>query len=133
MTYNAKWKRLHAFLKQLLNAKASAAFIPSQEFEIKQLLWDLSHEAGKNSTDFYMHIRRMTFSIVMTSAYGLRIPQWDCQEVRDVYGNMRMLSIILSPGVFWIDVFPPLNWLPRFYSLHGPKPSSWRRGCTQTR
>ncbi|KAF4289280.1 hypothetical protein KXX33_003362 [Aspergillus fumigatus] len=121
MTYNAKWKRLHAFLKQLLNAKASAAFIPSQEFEIKQLLWDLSHEAGKNSTDFYMHIRRMTFSIVMTSAYGLRIPQWDCQEVRDVYGNMRMLSIILSPGVFWIDVFPPLNWLPRFLFPSWPK------------
>ncbi|KOC07535.1 O-methylsterigmatocystin oxidoreductase [Aspergillus flavus AF70] len=107
-------KRLHAFLKQLLNAKASAAFIPSQEFEIKQLLADLSHEAGKNSTDFYMHIRRMTFSIVMTSAYGLRIPKWDCQEVSDVYGNMRMLSIILSPGMFWIDVFPPLKWLPRF-------------------
>ncbi|BAE60165.1 unnamed protein product [Aspergillus oryzae RIB40] len=104
MTYNAKWKRLHAFLKQLLSAKASAAFIPSQEFEIKQLLADLSHEAGKNSTDFYMHIRRMTFSIVMTSAYGLRIPKWDCQEVRDVYGNMRMLSIILSPGMFWIDM-----------------------------
>lgn len=121
MTYNAKWKRLHAFLKQLLNAKASAAFIPSQEFEIKQLLADLSHEAGKNSTDFYMHIRRMTFSIVMTSAYGLRIPKWDCQEVRDVYGNMRMLSIILSPGVFWIDVFPPLNWLPRFLFPSWPK------------
>lgn len=124
MTYSTKWKRLHAFLKQLLNAKASAAFIPSQEFEIKQLLWDLSHEAnneGRNSTDFYRHIRRMTFSIVMTSAYGLRIPKWDCQEVRDVYGNMRMLSIILSPGVFWIDVFPPLNWLPRFLFPSWPK------------
>ncbi|THC92452.1 hypothetical protein EYZ11_008094 [Aspergillus tanneri] len=89
MTYSQKWKRLHAYLKQLLSPRASTAFIPSQEFEIKQLLSDLSREAGKNSsTDFYMHIRRMTFSIVMTSAYGLRIPKWDCQEVRDVYGNM---------------------------------------------
>ncbi|OJJ96367.1 hypothetical protein ASPACDRAFT_54706 [Aspergillus aculeatus ATCC 16872] len=122
MTYSTKWKRLHALLKQLLNAKASAAFIPSQEFEIKQLLWDLSASAGKpSSTDFYMHIRRMTFSIVMTSAYGQRIPQWDCQEVRDVYGNMRMLSIILSPGMFWIDVFPALNWLPRFLFPSWPK------------
>ncbi|KAA8649463.1 cytochrome P450 [Aspergillus tanneri] len=122
MTYSQKWKRLHAYLKQLLSPRASTAFIPSQEFEIKQLLSDLSREAGKNSsTDFYMHIRRMTFSIVMTSAYGLRIPKWDCQEVRDVYGNMRMLSIILRPGVFWIDVFPPLNWLPRFLFPSWPK------------
>ncbi|CAG8897611.1 unnamed protein product [Penicillium egyptiacum] len=124
MTYSTKWKRLHAFLKQLLNAKASAAFIPSQEFEIKQLLSDLSHEANhedRNTTDFYRHIRRMTFSIVMTSAYGLRIPKWDCQEVRDVYGNMRMLSIILTPGVFWVDVFPLLNWLPRFLFPSWPK------------
>ncbi|GMG25069.1 unnamed protein product [Aspergillus oryzae] len=123
MTYNAKWKRLHAFLKQLLSAKASAAFIPSQEFEIKQLLADLSHEAGKNSTDFYMHIRRMTFSIVMTSAYGLRIPKWDCQEVRDVYGNMRMLSIILSPGMFWIDGLEEetVSWLASAVPEAGPE------------
>lgn len=117
MTYSPKWKQLHAFLKQLLNAKASAAFIPSQEFEIKQLLWDLSHEAnseGRNSTDFYKHIRRMTFSIVMTSAYGLRIPKWDCQEVRDVYGNMRILSIILSPvrdnGLDSLEMAHPLSY-----------------------
>ncbi|KAI9039424.1 cytochrome P450 [Aspergillus affinis] len=122
MTYSAKWKRLHYYLKQLLSPRASAAFIPSQEFEIKQLLSDLSGEAGKDSTEaFYMHIRRMTFSIVMTSAYGLRIPKWDCQEVRDVYGNMRMLSIILRPGIFWIDTFPPLNWLPRFLFPSWPK------------
>lgn len=122
MTYSAKWRRLHYYLKQLLSPRASAAFIPSQEFEIKQLLFDLSGEAGKDSdTSFYMHIRRMTFSVVMTSAYGLRIPKWDCQEVHDVYGNMRMLSIILRPGIFWIDVFPPLNWLPRFLFPSWPK------------
>lgn len=114
MAYTTKWKKLHSLLKPLLTAKASAMFIPSQEFEIKQLLYDFASEEGKNSTDFYVHVRRMTFSIVMTSAYGLRIPKWDCREVRDVYGNMRLLSIILKPGTFWIDVFPPLGWLPRW-------------------
>ena len=67
-----------------------------------------------------MFIRRMTFSIMMTSTYGQRIPEFDCQEVKDVYGNMRILSIILSPGTFWVDVFPPLAILPMWLM-----PSYW--------
>jgi hypothetical protein len=55
----------------------------------------------------------MTFSVVMTSAYRVRIAQWDYQEVHDLCWNLRMLSIILSPGLFWINMFPPLSWLPR--------------------
>ena len=93
---------------QPLTPKTLALFIPSQEFEIKQLLYDFSTEEGKNSTDFYMHIRRMTFSVVMTSAYRLRIPKWDWKEVRDAYRNMRVLSIILKPGTFWVNGFPRL-------------------------
>ena len=122
MTYGPKWRHLRSMMHQLLTPKASAAFIPSQEFEIKQLLSDfLGEEGKKESENFYMFVRRMTFSIMMTSAYGLRIPEWDCQEVREVYGNMRILSIILRPGTFWIDVFPPLRYvIPKFVM-----PSFW--------
>lgn len=112
MTYSPKWRKMRGFMHQILTPKASAAFIPSQEFEIKQLLNDFAGEEGKNSTDFYMFIRRMTFSIMMTSTYGTRIPEWDCDAVRGVYGNMRILSIILRPGTFWVDVFPPLKIFP---------------------
>ena len=114
MSYTVKWRKMRSYMHQLLTPKASLAFVPSQEFEIKQLLYDFSREEGKESTDFYMYIRRMTFSIMMTSTYGQRIPEWDCQEVRDVYGNMRILSIILRPGTFWVDVFPPLGVIPKW-------------------
>ena len=125
MSYTHRWRKMRGYMHQLLTPKASMAFVPSQEFEIKQLLNDLASEEGKISTDFYMHIRRMTFSIMMTSTYGQRIPQWDCQEVRDVYGNMRILSIVLSPGTFWVDVFPPLAVLPKWLM-----PSFWKaRKC----
>ena len=120
MSYTPKWRKMRGYMHQLLTPKASLAFVPSQEFEIKQLLDDFSREEGKNSTDFYMYIRRMTFSIMMTSTYGQRIPKWDCQEVKDVYGNMRILSIILQPGTFWVDVFPPLAMLPKWMM-----PSYW--------
>ena len=120
MSYTHRWRKMRGYMHQLLTPKASMAFVPSQEFEIKQLLNDFSREEGKVSTDFYMYIRRMTFSIMMTSTYGQRIPEWDCQEVRDVYGNMRILSTVLKPGTFWVDVFPPLAILPRWLM-----PSFW--------
>lgn len=120
MSYTHRWRKMRGYMHQLLTPKASAAFVPSQEFEIKQLLNDFANEEGKVSTDFYMYIRRMTFSIMMTSTYGQRIPEWDCQEVRDVYGNMRILSIVLQPGTFWADVFPPLAILPKWLM-----PSFW--------
>ena len=125
MSYTHRWRKMRGYMHQLLTPKASMAFVPSQEFEIKQLLNDLAGEEGRASTDFYMHIRRMTFSIMMTSTYGQRIPRWDCQEVHDVYGNMRILSIILSPGTFWVDAFPPLAVLPNWLM-----PSFWKaRKC----
>lgn len=114
MSYTMKWRKMRGYHHQLLTPKAALNFVPSQEFEIKQLLNDFAQEEGKDSEDFYMYIRRMTFSIMMTSTYGQRIPKWDCQEVKDVYGNMRILSVILRPGTFWVDVFPPLNVVPKW-------------------
>ena len=75
MSYTPKWRKMRGYHHQLLTPKASLAFVPSQEFEIKQLMFDFAGEEGKNSNDFYMFIRRMTFSIMMTSTYGQRIPK----------------------------------------------------------
>lgn len=61
MPYSAEWRRLRAIVHKLLTPKASNEFIPSQEFEAKQLLWDIltDNDSQKN---FYMHIRRYTTS-----------------------------------------------------------------------
>lgn len=67
MSYTPRWRSMRSYHHQLLTPKASLAFVPSQEFEIKQLLNDFAGEEGKGSTDFYMFIRRMTFSIMMSA------------------------------------------------------------------
>lgn len=74
MGYSPPWRRLRTIVHQLLTPKASAAFKPSQEFEAKQLLHDILSD--QNEEDFYMHVRRYTISVVMTSTYGKRIPRW---------------------------------------------------------
>lgn len=72
MTYSPRWRRLRAIVHKLLTPKASDTFKPSQEFEAKQLLHDILKEPEKT----YDHCRRYTTSVVMTSTYGRRIPEF---------------------------------------------------------
>ena len=62
---------------KLLTPKMSDAFVPSQEFEAKQLMYDLLTDNSRE-TEFYNHIRRYTLSVVMTSTYGRRVCEWVC-------------------------------------------------------
>ncbi len=64
MSYTMKWRKMRRYHHRLMTPKASLAFVRSQEFEIKQLPNDSAGQKGKDSTDFYMYIRRMTFSII---------------------------------------------------------------------
>jgi cytochrome P450 len=77
MPYGIEWRRLRSVGHRLLTPRMSEKFQPSQEFEAKQLLYNLLTNNGF-STEFYMHIRRYTVSVLMTSTYGRRIPNWVC-------------------------------------------------------
>jgi len=77
MGYTPAWRKLRAIVHKLLTPKASAVFMPSQVFEAKQLLYDLLND-NKSGEDWYLHMRRYSLSVVMTSTYGRRIPVWVC-------------------------------------------------------
>ncbi|EXJ86779.1 hypothetical protein A1O3_03733 [Capronia epimyces CBS 606.96] len=121
MSYTPEWRKLRAIVHKLLTPKSSEQFRPSQEFEAKQLIrdiWDDNRRGDHES--FYMHIRRYTTSVVMTSTYGRRIPQWNCEDVREVYGLMKEFSDATAPGVFIADTLPPLADVV-------PQPLQWWR------
>jgi hypothetical protein len=61
MPYSPYWRKLRAIVHKLLTPKSSNTFMPSQEFEAKQLLWDILTD-NENQENFYMHIRRYTTS-----------------------------------------------------------------------
>jgi cytochrome P450 len=71
MPYGPEWRRLRTVSHRLLMPRMSDTFQPSQEFEAKQLLYDLL-TGNYHNTEFYMHIRRYTVSVLMTSTYGKR-------------------------------------------------------------
>lgn len=75
MTYTPTWRKLRAIVHKLLTPKSSDTFKPSQEFESKQLIYDILTD-NEDQESFYLHVRRYTTSVVMTSTYGRRIPSW---------------------------------------------------------
>lgn len=83
MPYGPEWRRLRAVSHKLLTPRMSDTFQPSQEFEATQLLHDiLTNNTGDK--EFYMHVRRYTVSVIMTSTYGRRVPQWVSEVLRTI-------------------------------------------------
>lgn len=87
MEYGNEWRRLRSVSHKLLTPAASALFKPSQEWEGRLMLEEILSGAdmeglkgwGKReegSEVGYMAVRRYTVSVIMTSTYGRRIPEW---------------------------------------------------------
>jgi cytochrome P450 len=84
MPYGSMWRRMRGVSHKLLTPVVSATFKPSQEWEGKMLLEevlresDSEKEGGKErgGEGAYKAVRRYTVSVIMTSTYGRRIPEW---------------------------------------------------------
>ncbi|KAH8732630.1 cytochrome P450 76C3 [Phaeosphaeriaceae sp. PMI808] len=114
MPYGPEWRKLRAASHKLLTPNGSATFKPSQEFEAKMLLEEIlkGRDEKKGNDVSYMAIRRYTVSVIMTSTYGRRIPEWDCDEVRNIYSLMNDFSIVAKPGAYLADTLPFIASLP---------------------
>jgi hypothetical protein len=115
MSYGPKWRAHRALMHRLLAPKPTLEFVPSQEFEVKQLLYQLAFD-NDDQAAFFHHVRRMSFSIVTTSTYGHRIDSQDHPELRSAEESSALLGRITRPGAFIEDDIPPLaQFLPRFF------------------
>lgn len=89
MPYGPEWRKLRGISHKLLTPAVSATFKPSQEFEAKMLLEEIlrgrNEEVGNEVS--YKAIRRYTVSVIMTSTYGRRIPEW--VSILPWYGTRR--------------------------------------------
>jgi hypothetical protein len=81
MPYGAMWRRLRGLSHKLLTPNMSNTFKPSQEWEGKMLLEEVLQkcaESKEGNKESYKAVRRYTTSVMMTSTYGKRIPEWVC-------------------------------------------------------
>lgn len=78
MEYGSEWRKLRSISHKLLTPAVSATFKPSQDWEGKMLLEEVLKGADETSGNEvgYKAVRRYTVSVIMTSTYGRRIPEW---------------------------------------------------------
>ncbi|KAM0328704.1 hypothetical protein ACHAQA_005117 [Verticillium albo-atrum] len=120
LNYGARWRTFRAVVHKALTPKASSTYKPGQEFEAKQLLHDILTD-NDDQEAFYMHVRRYTTSVVMLSTYGLRVPTWDCADIRAIYQVLTDFSLAAQPGAYLADMIPPLGKLPPWLQWWRPK------------
>jgi hypothetical protein len=96
---------------------------PVQKYEASQLSYDIL----TNPKDLYMHHRRYATSFVLNVTYGRRIPVWDCQEIKDIYGALARFGRVRRLGSFIVDTFPSLAKNPIYNTF-----SKWRQVGEET-
>lgn len=113
MPYGPHWRALRSIIRQITTVPMTATFVPSQEFETKQLLFDLATDNG-NQRNFYQHMRRYAFSIIMTNTFGTRVKNLDHPDVKNAVRSQAILRETSKPGAFIVDEVPPLARLPEW-------------------
>jgi cytochrome P450 len=113
MPYGSNWRALRTMIRQITTVPMTASFIPSQEFEAKQLLFDLATD-NANQRNFYQHMRRFAFSIINTNTFGMRVKNWDHPDAQNAVKSQAILRATSCPGTFLVDELPPLARLPKW-------------------
>lgn len=113
MPYGPQWRAQRSVVRQVTTVPMTATFVPSQEFEAKQLLFDLATD-NENQRNFYHHLRRYAFSIIMTNTFGTRVKNWDHPDAQNAVRSQAILRRTSRPGAFLVDELPPLAMLPEW-------------------
>lgn len=113
LPYGPLWRVLRSVVRQLTTVPMTKTFVPCQEFEAKQLLFDLATD-NDNQRNFYQHMRRFAFSIIMTNTFGTRVKNIDHPDVRNAVKSQMILRRTSRPGAYLVDELPPLTCLPEW-------------------
>ena len=113
MPYGPLWRAQRSVVRQVTTVPMVATFVPSQEFEAKQLLFDLATD-NENQRNFYQHMRRYAFSIIMTNTFGTRVKNWEHPDAQNAVRSQAILRNTSRPGAFVVDEVPPLALLPKW-------------------
>jgi hypothetical protein len=131
--YDARFKLHQKLQGPVLSERASNAYIPFQELETRQMLFDImkATSPGDNKgINCHGHMERTTASIIYSLLYGHRVWSADdpilinCHEVNHEFDQLAQV------GKYLVDSFPVLNDLPlpRFLTLGKQRPPTTGSG-----
>lgn len=84
--------------------------------------------------DFYTHSQRYATSVIISSVYGLRAPNYSHPVIEGIFRVLRIMGQVSQPGNFWVDTYPVLDYLPdavspwriRARKMHGLEKKMWK-------
>lgn len=114
--YDARFKLHQKLQSPVLNERASNAYLPFQELETRQMLFDIvtaASSTGQNKAmNCHGYMERTTASIIYSLLYGHRVWSADdpilinCHEVNHEFDQLAQV------GKYLVDSFPVLNNIP---------------------
>ncbi|KAI8665702.1 hypothetical protein NCS56_01006900 [Fusarium sp. Ph1] len=124
MPYGNHWRTLRSIIHASLTPKAANVLQPAQNFEGKQLIWDIFNsisnpgktQEAKDDREmgFYTHVQRYSASVILLMVYGLRAPTWESNAITQIYKVMNDFGKVANPMYGAIDIFPWLLNLPNW-------------------
>ncbi|KAH6625117.1 cytochrome P450 [Boeremia exigua] len=109
MKYGALWRKLHKMIHNILNIRAAVAYVPYQDLENKQMLFDLLNTPN----DFEGHLRRYSNSLTTQMVFGFRTTDNNDPKLKQLFdGFQKWGELIQIPSAQLLDLFPILRRLP---------------------
>ncbi|KAK4941895.1 hypothetical protein LTR10_018225 [Elasticomyces elasticus] len=112
MQYDEGWRLARKMIHNLLNIKTAVEYIPYQELELRQMLFDMVKRPDK----YHDHVRRYSTSLVTSIAFGWRSLAYNDQDVRQIYEGFEEFAVASQVSASILDYFPILRVLPDWLS-----------------
>jgi len=116
MPYNEQWRTTRRIMHQILSARALDVFMPFQDLESKNLLWDYLEKPDR----WWSANARFANSVIMSVVFGRR-SMLDDPDVVELLETMELFLENQQPGVNIVDVFLFLDKLPKFLQWWRPR------------
>ncbi|KAG8758849.1 hypothetical protein FRC11_002930 [Ceratobasidium sp. 423] len=111
LEYGPLLRHYRTLLQRALNHRVALDYLPLQEHETKRLLRGLYNSPER----FMQHIHLMAGSIAIRMVYGYKVDSPGDRLVQSVEQAMAILSDIMAPGRWMVEVFPLLRYIPKWF------------------
>lgn len=107
MPYDTRFRAHQRLMKGYLNNRTAQAYTTVQDLESKQVVLELL-----STSDFSRCYNRSAASLIISLAYGKRLPRGDEPELLRIQQVLENFVHAAQIGVWIVDLLPFLNYLP---------------------
>ncbi|KAI1061390.1 hypothetical protein LB507_011315 [Fusarium sp. FIESC RH6] len=111
MGYGQTWRSFRKLVHSLLNVTAARSYVPYQDLENKQMLYELVTQPDQ----FLQSIRRYSNALTTTMVFGWRSPIYHDPKLEQLFNGFAEFAEINQTGIAaLLDAFPVIRKLPDF-------------------